>query len=150
MSSISSRPSGRAGPSATEWLSRRDYRTEPGVSNPRNSVSEDLALKGRQRGFPTWCVTQRDLHRARKKTSSAPSGREVFFDRFLGLKPQAPSYSPFGTATSWPKACAFARQRSSLHTSTRDLHSVALGLPRNRNCLNRGHQWRKESASHLP
>jgi hypothetical protein len=37
------------------------------------------------------------LHPARKGPSSAPSGRDVFFDRFLGLEPQAHSYSPFGT-----------------------------------------------------
>jgi hypothetical protein len=29
------------------------------------------------------------LHQARNGSSSAPSGRDIFFDRFLGLKPQA-------------------------------------------------------------
>ena len=37
------------------------------------------------------------LHQARKDHLSLPSGRDVFFDRFLGLKPQAQSRSPFGT-----------------------------------------------------
>jgi hypothetical protein len=37
------------------------------------------------------------LHHARQGSSSAPSGRDVFFDGFLGLKPQAEFRSPFGT-----------------------------------------------------
>jgi hypothetical protein len=37
------------------------------------------------------------FNQARKGLSSAPSGWDVSFDRFLGLKPQAQSYSPFRT-----------------------------------------------------
>jgi hypothetical protein len=61
-------------------------------------VQEGAALKGRQTRVP-YMVCNPMLFSSSADWSHLPllSGRDFLFDRFLGLKPQAQSYSPFGT-----------------------------------------------------
>jgi hypothetical protein len=74
-------------------LSRRDYRTKPGVLTPGINSNIVPALKGRQNWDSKLVCSRRVWVGA--AISSAPLGR-ADVDRSPGLKPRAQSSSPFG------------------------------------------------------
>jgi len=74
-------------------LSRRDYRTKPGVLTPGINSNIVPALKGRQ-NWDSKLVCSRSVW-VSTAISIAPLGRAVF-DRSPGLKPRAESSNPFG------------------------------------------------------
>jgi hypothetical protein len=78
-----------------DWsdLSRRDYRTKPGVLTPGINSNVEPALKGRQNRDSKFVRSRRVW--VSTAISIAPLGRAVF-DRSPGLKPRAESSNPFG------------------------------------------------------
>ena len=76
-------------------LSRRDNRTQPGVLTPGTEKKIPLPEGAVEQVSQEYAKGHRTYDRS--KMSPAPSGRIVAWARSLGLKPQAKSYSPFGT-----------------------------------------------------
>jgi hypothetical protein len=96
---LSSLPSfGPNGPSLA--LSRRDYRTQPGVLTPGNTPTSRPALKGRK-----IFLIDGSLGKALGTAATPvlpPLQGGTFFDRHPGLKPRAESYYPFGKCSTSP------------------------------------------------
>jgi hypothetical protein len=81
-------------------LSRRDYRTQPGVLTPGNPPTPRFALKGRK-------IFEIDGSLGKALRSAAapdppPLQGGTFSDRHPGLKPRAESYYPFGIFSTRP------------------------------------------------
>ena len=75
-------------------LSRRDYRTQPGVLTPGTDKKGARPEGGGRKVFPSpGCRTRS------QRISAAPLGRGPI-SMCPGLKPQAQSYSPIGTKKS--------------------------------------------------
>jgi hypothetical protein len=73
-------------------LSRRDLRTQPGVLTPGYQSKRTPPQMG-GRGL---LATGASMNQAPNRFLPPLQGGRLF-DRYLGLKPQAQSYSPFGT-----------------------------------------------------
>jgi hypothetical protein len=73
-------------------LSRRDYGTQPGVLTPGYYPKRTPP----QRGGRGSLATGASMNQARNRFLPPLQGGRLF-DRYLGLKPQAESYSPVGT-----------------------------------------------------
>jgi hypothetical protein len=92
-------------------LSRRDYRTQPGVLTPGNPPTSRPALPVRRsfgmrdeggKGRRIFLI-DRSLGKALPTAAAAvlpPIQGGTFFDRHPGLKPQAESYYPFGIGST--------------------------------------------------
>ncbi len=113
---LATRPSslplfGPNGPSLA--LSRRDYRTQPGVLTPGNTPTPGPALPVRRssgmrdeggKGRKIFLIDGslgKALRTARTPVLSPLQGG-TFFDRHPGLKPRAESYYPFGISSTNP------------------------------------------------
>ena len=89
---------GPNGPSLA--LSRRDYRTQPGVLTPGNTPTPGHALKGRK-----IFLIDGSLGKALRTAGTLvlpPLQGGTFFDWHPGLKPRAESYYPFGISSTNP------------------------------------------------
>ena len=76
-------------------LSRRDYRTQPGVLTPGTDRKGTRPEGGGREAFSVLeCRTRSSTNFCR------PCGAGPYCQCVLGLKPQAQSYSPFGTKNS--------------------------------------------------
>jgi hypothetical protein len=113
-------------------LSRRDDRTQPGVSTPGTGQIWSPPRRGRQT----------DFHGARSRSplSSAPSGRIVFEKQYPGLTPRAESLNPFGIKSDRLLWQNVARAQARLYpvSSRRE----AVDLPRSGNSFR---EWRTSS-----
>src|ERR1700722_3593629 len=77
-------------------LSRRDYRTQPGVLTPGTDIKDVRPESGGRE------VSALDAEGDPQPIFCRPFRAGPFCQCVLGLKPQAQSYSPFGTMNSTP------------------------------------------------